>query len=126
LPYDDYLRQLAQAEGVENSTKEQHDPSARITKMKDGRTKLAYKAEHAVDLASGALLAVTVQPADRGDTTSYAETLEAAQRATENTAVVSGLLTELVERVLVQTRRSRATKICSKDDISTDRSLFCA
>ena len=48
--------------------------------MKDGRTKLAYKAEHAVDLASGALLAVTVQPADRGDTTSYAETLEAAQR----------------------------------------------
>jgi transposase len=100
LPYDDYLRQLAQAEGVENPTKEQlarldrkrkkkasnddwtnpHDPSARITKMKDGRTKLAYKAEHAVDLASGALLAVTVQPADRGDTTSYAETLEAAQR----------------------------------------------
>ena len=98
--YDDYLRQLAQAEGIEQPTKEQlarldrkrkkkasnddwtnpHDPSARITKMKDGRTKLAYKAEHAVDLASGALLAVTVQPADRGDTTSYAETLEAAQR----------------------------------------------
>jgi transposase len=48
--------------------------------MKDGRTRLAYKAEHAVDLASGALLAVTVQPADRGDTTSYVETLDAAQR----------------------------------------------
>jgi transposase len=98
--YDDYLRHLAQSEGIEQPTKEQlarldrkrkkkasnddwtnpHDPSARITKMKDGRTKLAYKAEHAVDLASGALLAVTVQPADRGDTTSYAETLEAAQR----------------------------------------------
>jgi transposase len=97
--YDDYLRQLAQAEGIENPTKEQlarldrkrkkktsnddwtnpHDPSARITKMKDGRTRLAYKAEHAVDLASGALLAVTVQPADRGDTTSYVETLDAAQ-----------------------------------------------
>ena len=44
------------------------------------RTKLAHKAEHAVDLASGAVLAVTVQPADRGDTTSYAETLDAAQR----------------------------------------------
>jgi transposase len=99
LSYDDYLRQLAQAEGIENPTKEQlvrldrkrkkktsnddwmnpNDPSARITKMKDGRTKLAYKAEHAVDLASGALLAVTVQPADRGDTTSYAETLDATQ-----------------------------------------------
>ena len=100
VSYDDYLRQLAQAEGLENPMKEQlarldrkrkkkasnddwtnpNDPSARITKMKDGRTKLAYKAEHAVDLASGVLLAVTVQPADRGDTTSYVETLDAAQR----------------------------------------------
>ena len=98
--YEDYLRQLAQAEGIEQPTREQlarldrkrkkkssnddwtnpNDHSARITKMKDGRTKLAYKAEHAVDLASGALLAVTVQPADRGDTTSYAETLDAAQQ----------------------------------------------
>ena len=51
--------------------------------MKDGRTKLAHKAEHAVDLASGALLAVTVQPADRGDTTSYAETLDVAQSEAE-------------------------------------------
>jgi len=99
LSYNDYLKQLAQAEGIENPTKEQllrldrkrkkktsnddwtnpNDPSARVTKMKDGRTKLAYKAEHAVDLSFGALLAVTVQPADRGDTKSYAETLDAAQ-----------------------------------------------
>jgi transposase len=99
VSYDDYLRQLAQAEDIENPTKEQlarldrkrrkkasnddwtnpNDPSARITKLKDGRTRLAYKAEHAVDLASGALLAVTVQPADRGDTTSYLETLDGAQ-----------------------------------------------
>jgi transposase len=47
--------------------------------MKDGAPSWLYKAEHAVDLASGALLAVTVQPADRGDTTSYTETLDAAQ-----------------------------------------------
>lgn len=99
VSYDEYLKQLAQAEGIENPTKEQaarldrkrkkkasnddwtnpNDPSARITKMKDGRTKLAYKAEHAVDLTLGALLAVTVQPADRGDTTSYTGTLDAAQ-----------------------------------------------
>ena len=105
LSYDDYLRQLAQAEGIEQPTKEQlarldrkrkkkasnddwtnpNDPSARITKMKDGRTKLAFKAEHAVDLASGALLAVTVQPADRGDTTSYGETLDAAQQEAKKT-----------------------------------------
>jgi transposase len=97
--YDEYLGQLAQAEGIENPSKEQaarldrkrkrkasnddwtnpNDPSARITRMKDGRTKLAHKAEHAVDLASGAVLAVTVQPADRGDTTSYTKTLEVAQ-----------------------------------------------
>jgi hypothetical protein len=44
--------------------------------MKDGRTKLAHKAEHAVDSGLG----VTVQPADRGDTASYAETLDAALR----------------------------------------------
>lgn len=100
VSYDDYLQQLAQAEGIENPTKEQaarldrkrkkkgsnddwtnpNDPSARITRMKDGRTKLAHKAEHAVDLADGAVLAVTVQPADRGDTASYVETLETAQR----------------------------------------------
>jgi transposase len=100
LSYNDYLKQLAQAEGIENPTKEQllrldrkrkkktsnddwtnpNDPSARVTKMKDGRTKLAHKAEHAVDLASGVILAVTVQPADRGDTKSYAETLDAAQQ----------------------------------------------
>src|ERR1022692_1416228 len=100
VSYEAYLRQLGAAEGVENPTKEQlarldrkrkkkasnddwtnpHDPSARITKMKDGRTKLAHKAEHAVDLADGAVLAVTVQPADRGDTTSYVETLDAAQQ----------------------------------------------
>ena len=72
VSYDEYLRQLAASEGLENPTQEQlarldrkrkkkasnddwinpNDPSARITKMKDGSTKLAYKAEHAVDLAS--------------------------------------------------------------------------
>src|SRR5690606_28662475 len=57
--------------------KHPHDPDARITKMKDGRTRLAHKAEHAVDLSSGALLAVTVQPADAGDTTTIFETLAA-------------------------------------------------
>ena len=83
--YNDYLKELAQAAGIENPTREQlarldrkrkkkgsnqewmspSDPDARITKMKDGRTHLAHKAEHAVDLTSGALLAVTLQPADR-------------------------------------------------------------
>jgi transposase len=48
---------------------------------KDGRTQLAHKAEHAVDLASGALLAITLQPADAGDTSTMGKTLEEAQSA---------------------------------------------
>ena len=55
-----------------------HDPEARITKMKDGRTHLAYKAEHAVDLETGALVALTIQAGDRGDTASMTVTLAAA------------------------------------------------
>jgi len=45
-------------------------------KMKDGRTHLAHKAEHAVDMDSGAVLAVTLQEADQGDTTTWRETME--------------------------------------------------
>jgi len=100
-PYNDYLKELAQAAGIENPTREQlarldrkrkkkgsneewmsrADPDARITKMKDGRTHLAHKAEHAVDLASGALLAVTLQPASDGDTSTVHRTLAEAQSA---------------------------------------------
>ena len=87
--YDEFLKGLAKESGIETPTREDlarldrkrkkkganddwvnpHDPDARITKMKDGRTHLAHKAEHAVDLETGAVLAVTLQPADRGDTT---------------------------------------------------------
>lgn len=99
--YDEYLRGLAQAAGMENPTREQlarldrkrkkkgsnqewmspSDPDARITKMKDGGTHLAHKAEHAVDLSSGALLAVTLQGADQGDTTTIHQTLAEAGEA---------------------------------------------
>lgn len=98
--YDEYLRELARAAGIENPTREQlarfdrrrkkkgsneewkhpKDPDARITKMKDGRTHLAHKAEHAVDLTTGAVLAVTVQPASEGDTKTIQSTLEEAQK----------------------------------------------
>ena len=57
------------------------DPDARVAKMKDGSTKMAYKAEHAVDLDSGALVGITVQEADQGDTKTLPETLEAVQDA---------------------------------------------
>jgi len=55
-----------------------YDPDAKVTKMKDGRTHLAHKAEHAVDLETGAIVAVTVQDADEGDTTTISETATAA------------------------------------------------
>lgn len=96
--YSEFLTRLAQESGIATPTREEfikldrsrknrasnddwqnpHDPDARITKMKDGRTHLAHKAEHAVDLDTGAILAVTLQPADRGDTSSIEPTLEAA------------------------------------------------
>ncbi len=60
-----------------------HDPDARVTKMKDGRTHLAHKAEHTVDLESGAVVGVTVQAADTGDTTSMVETLIVAAEQLE-------------------------------------------
>jgi transposase len=84
----EFLKRLAQESGIETPTREQlakqdrkrpkkgsnddwthpHDSDARITKMKDGRTHLAHKAEHAVDMDTGAVVAVTLQPADCGDT----------------------------------------------------------
>jgi transposase len=99
--YNDYLKELAKAAGIVNPTREQlarldrkrkkkgsnqewmspSDPDARITKMKDGRTHLAHKAEHAVDLTTGALLALTLQPANEGDTTTIQQTLGEAQAA---------------------------------------------
>ena len=99
--YEEFLTNLAQASGIETPTREDlaridrkrpkkgsnddwrhpHDPDAKITKMKDGRTHLAHKAEHAVDLETGAVVAVTVQDANDGDTTTSIETLiDAAEK----------------------------------------------
>jgi len=95
--YTEFLTQLAKASGIETPTREDlakldrkrknkasntdwehpHDPDAKITKMKDGRTHLAHKAEHAVDMDTQAIVAVTLQPADRGDTTSLDDTIDA-------------------------------------------------
>ena len=103
--YQEFLTRLAQESGIETPTREDlaqldknrkskgsnddwqhpHDPDAKIAKMKDGRTHLAHKAEHAIDLDTGAVVAVTLQPADRGDTTSIGETIE---QVDENLAAV--------------------------------------
>ncbi|MEN6426555.1 MAG: transposase [Phycisphaerales bacterium] len=98
--YEEFLRDLAKASGIESPTREDlaeldrkrpkkgsnqdwhnpNDPDAKITKMKDGRTHLAHKAEHAVDLETGAIVAVTLQGADQGDTTTMATTLSETQQ----------------------------------------------
>jgi transposase len=54
------------------------DPDARISKLKDGRTHLAYKPEHAMDLDTGAVVAAEVHAADQGDTTTMPGTLASA------------------------------------------------
>jgi len=99
--YQEFLTRLAQASEIETPTRADlakldrqrknkgsnkdwehpYDPDARIAKMKDGRTHLAYKAEHAVDLgegAVGAVVAVTLPGADQGDTTTFLPTLATA------------------------------------------------
>jgi transposase len=107
--YNDFLTKLAQASGIETPTRADlakldrkrknkgsnkdwahpHDPDARIAKMKDGRTHLAHKAEHAVDLETGAIVAVTLQEADQGDTTTMQITLPEALEQLEAVAAVT-------------------------------------
>ena len=68
--------------------------------MKDGRTHLAHKAEHAVDLETGAIVGVTVQGADQGDTTTIAETVTAAAEELEAVAVVTDGQTAVIDEVV--------------------------
>jgi hypothetical protein len=63
------------------------DPEARITRLKDGRTRLAYTPEHAVDLDSGAILATTVHPGAAGDTLTLEATLAVAASNLEGLAL---------------------------------------
>ena len=98
--YPQFVQRLAEQSGMENPTEEEArrfdrsragkrtsneewesatDSEARIAKLKDGRTRLAYKSEHVVDLETGALVGVAVHPADRSDTETLPETLHVAE-----------------------------------------------
>jgi transposase len=98
--YQEMLRRLARESGIETPTAEDlirfdrarknktlsnadwaspTDPEARIARMKDGTTHLAYKPEHAVDLDTGVIVAARIHPADQGDTDTLAGTLEQAE-----------------------------------------------
>ena len=114
--YDAWLTRLAAASGVATPTRAElarfdrkrkkkganddwtnpHDPDAKITKLKDGRTHLAHTAEHAVDLETGAVVGVTVQDADDGDTTTMVETLITAAEQVEAVLPAGAGITEVV------------------------------
>ncbi len=96
--YNEYLTDLARASGIEEPTRDDikkldkkrkkkgsnkewvhpTDPDAEIMKMKNGRTHLAHKLEHAIDFATEAVVAVTVHGGARGDTQTLPKTLEQA------------------------------------------------
>ena len=63
--------------------KSPQDPDAKIAKMKDGRTHMAHKAEHGVDMDTGAIVSVTVQDASDGDSATLPETLIMAAEQVE-------------------------------------------
>lgn len=118
--YQTFLTTLAHASGIETPTRADlarldrkrkkkgsneewtspADPDARITKMKDGRTHLAHKAEHAVDLDTGAIVAVTIQGADRGDTTTLPETLADAVEHLDQVTDAEGEPVALADEVV--------------------------
>jgi transposase len=98
--YREMLTQMAKESGIETPTADdlvrldrartgkklsneewvsKTDPQAKIAKLKDGRTHLAYKPEHAVDLDTGIIIAAVLHPADQGDTTTIEGTLTAVE-----------------------------------------------
>jgi transposase len=117
--YQKYLKKLAKAEGIKNPTpedlgrmdrkrkgkkvsnkewKSSSDPDARITKMKDGTTHLAHKAEHAVDLSSGVIVAAEIHPADSGDTTTLPQTLMRAEASVDRANPEGGIQEVVADR----------------------------
>ena len=101
--YQEFLKRLAKASGIRTPSrqalarldrrrkkkgsneewKSPADPDAKIAKMKDGRTHLAHKTEQAVDLTTGAIVSVTVQGANQGDTSTLGKTLKDAETQIE-------------------------------------------
>lgn len=118
--YQDFLATLAHASGIETPTRADlarldrkrkkkgsndewtspSDPDAKIAKMKDGRTHLAHKAEHAVDLDTGAIVAVTIQGANEGDTHTLPDTLAEAVEQLDQVTDADGPPVGLADEVV--------------------------
>ena len=118
--YEEFLTTLAKASGIGTPTRADlaridrkrkkkgsnddwthpHDPDAKIAKMKDGRTHLAHKAEHAIDPDTGAIVGITVQGGDEGDTTTIQKTLPEASSQLEAVAAVTKDAVVVIEEVV--------------------------
>jgi hypothetical protein len=73
------------------------DENARIAQMKDGRTHLAYKAEHVVDLDTDLILAAEILPADDGDAQTLVDSVLSAQanvQAAESDAKIAEVVAD--------------------------------
>jgi transposase len=82
-PSDEEVRRFDRKRKKKTSNKEwksSTDPDSRVTKMKDGRTHLAYKAEHAVELGSGLIVAPVVYRGDDSDAETLPVTVELARQ----------------------------------------------
>lgn len=140
--YQDYVANLAKASGIETPTRAElarfdrkrkqrstsnkdwsnpNDPDAKVTKMKDGRTHLAHKAEHAFAMETGAVVSVTVQPADRGDTKSIDETLKEVAHVIEDVVADAEAAAGLSDQVLTELV---ADKGYHSNDVLRDRMEF--
>jgi transposase len=129
--YQEFLTKLAQASGIKTPTPEAlarldrrrkkrtankdwtnpHDPHAKIGKMKDGRWRMVHKAEHAVDLDTGAIVAVTLQGADEADTSTIVETAIAAAKQVEDAQAEVDEPTTFQEAVAAKGHHSNQTMV---------------
>ena len=119
VTYQAYLKKLAKAEGIENPTaqdlqrmdrkrrgkkasnkdwKSRTDTHARIARMKDGRTRMAYKVENAMDVQSRITVAAEVHLADQGDPATVGKTLRSADEAVMNAGVEGGIREVILDR----------------------------
>ncbi len=132
--YDEFLTRLAKASGIQTPTRTDlkkldrkrpgkgsnddwehpQDPDAKIVKMKDGRTHLAHKVEHAVDLETGAVVAMTIQPANAGDTTTFVKTAQETIHRLEEVKAdpeVADQLSETVVEELVLDKGGHSNRV---------------
>jgi transposase len=136
--WEEYLKRLAAEEGVEIKTKAERirydkdrqrkgkkkvsndewtspaDPDARIAKMKDGTTHLAYKAEHVVDLKTNAILAAEIYHADQADTATLTESLTTAQANLEEAHIYKD-----IEKAAADKGYHKAETLAACDEVGT-------